>query len=190
MNGRKESGRWGGGKGRNRRGYLDPEAIWLSCSVRLLPWTPPDPLSLSLPFFLPPSLPLFYCPKATTCKYTPAFCISGSTGADSYLCVRTPSWRLSWSCSAPGRPLAKAGQGESQGQSGTHGPSLSHPKPWPLSLLPPLLHQQIREVRSGGWVDAWLSPASLGALSVTPHGGKQDHFWLRLLSLWPFFHFV
>lgn len=27
-------------------------------------------------------------------------------------------------------------------------------KPWPLSLLPPLLHRQIREVRPGGWVDA------------------------------------
>lgn len=36
MNGRKESGRQGGGKGRNRGGCLDPEAIWLSCSVRLL----------------------------------------------------------------------------------------------------------------------------------------------------------
>lgn len=71
MNGRKEGGQQGGGKGTNtelcRGGYLDPEAIWLSCSVRLLaknlPWTSPDPHSLSVS----PFLPLIHCAKAITC---------------------------------------------------------------------------------------------------------------------------
>lgn len=59
MNRRKERGRLGGRKGRNRGGYPDPEAIWLSCSVRLLAKICPElnlTLGPSLLFF--PSLPL------------------------------------------------------------------------------------------------------------------------------------
>lgn len=66
----------------------------LSCSVRLCPELHLTPPSLSVLPCLPPSLPLFHCPKATTCKHTPPFCISDSAGSDSYLSAKTPSWRL------------------------------------------------------------------------------------------------
>lgn len=92
MNGRKARGVQGGGKGRNsntelcRGGYLDPEAIWLSCSVRLLAELCPE---LQLTLFLCLSLPfsLSFCRKATTCKYTPTHYVYLTAKGQIHTCV-------------------------------------------------------------------------------------------------------
>lgn len=103
---------------------VDPEAIRLSCSVmqlaRICPELHLTPfLHLYLSFFLP-----FIAP--TSCRHTTAFWISDGAQPNS-ACGQHLAF---------GWPLAV----DSQGRGRTQDPLLSHPKPWPLSLLPPLFH--------------------------------------------------
>jgi len=129
LNGRKEGGQQGGGKDRNtelcRGGYLDPEAIWLSCSViqlvKNLPWTQPDPLSLSLSVSV--FFPLIHGPKSSECKHITAFCTSDGLWPDS---VCGQHLALGWPFAVDGHGASRAKAGRKPLPYHTQSPGLCH----------------------------------------------------------------
>lgn len=151
---------------------VDPEAIRLSCNVmqlaRICPELHLTPfLHLYLSFFLP-----FIAPTS-----------QDTQRHSGYLTVHSPIRLVvnTWPLDGLSQWIARAEAGHKTLSYRTPSPGLCHS----FRLCST---GQIRAVRSGGWVGACLLPASLGALSVTLQGGKQDHFWLGLPSQWPFIH--